>query len=148
MIRPSHQLRLISRPVTAANATIEMNRKTRPKPANRLIDPRSVVGARQQLPGLPAVVERRVEPLQVLVQVVLIVFSMPVTALPCTQRRTRLSAAAPAPRAMAARPRGSSRPRSWRVMAPSIRALMTRGIAISAPSTAIAATTMTVSWRR
>ncbi len=48
--RPSHQLSEISRPVTAANVMIEMKMNTSPKPANRLIEERSVVARESSWP--------------------------------------------------------------------------------------------------
>jgi len=50
VISPSHQLSEISRPTTAANVMIEMNRNTSPKPANRLIEERSVVARESSWP--------------------------------------------------------------------------------------------------
>src|ERR1700728_1855417 len=70
------------------------------------------------------------------------------TALPCTHRLIRFAVAAPAPRPIAAMPRGSSWARSWCATAPSITDLMSSGITISAPSATMDAAIIPMSWKR
>ena len=148
MIRPSHQFSLISRAVTAANVMMLMNRNTMPNPANRRMDDRSVVARDSSWPDCHSSWKAGSSRCRCSYRSSLIVFSMPATALPWTQRRIRFSTAAPAPRPIAASPSGISRARSWCAMAPSMTALVSRGIAISAPSAQIAAAIIAISWKR
>ena len=148
VIRPSHQFSRMSSTVTPKNITMLVIRKTIPNPANRRMDDRSVVARDSSWPDCHSSWNAGSSRCRCAYMSSLIVFSMSATALPCTQRRIRLSMADATPRAIAAMPRGSSRPRSWCAMAPSITALTSSGIATSAPSAARAATIIAISWKR
>jgi hypothetical protein len=73
---------------------------------------------------------------------------MPATELPRIQRRHRFIAETAAPSAIAATPSGSSASRWWWAIGPSMTALTSRGITISADAAAIAPTSMVISWKR
>ena len=148
VISPSHQLSVMSRQVTAVKVKTEMIRNTTPKPANRLIDPRSVVARDSSCPDCHSSWKAGSSRCRCRYMSSLIVFSMSATAFPCTQRRMRLSVADAAPRPTASSPMGSSRLRSWCAMASSMTALARSGMVISAASTATAAAIIPASWRR
>ena len=148
VIRPSHQFRWMSSAVTPKNITMLVIRKTIPNPANRRMDDRSVVARDSSWPDCHSSWNAGSSRCRCAYRSSLIVFSMSATALPCTQRRIRLSMADATPRAIAAMPRGISRLRSWCAMAPSITDLTSSGIATSAPSAARAATIIAISWKR
>ena len=148
VIRPSHQFRWMSSTVTPKNITMLVIRKTIPNPANRRMDDRSVVARDSSWPDCHSSWNAGSSRSRCAYRSSLIVFSMSATALPCTQRRIRLSMADATPRAIAAMPNGISRSRSWCAMAPSITTLTSSGIATSAPSAARAATIIAISWKR
>ena len=74
--------------------------------------------------------------------------SMPVTALACTHRLMRFSAAWAVPSAIAASPSGSSSCRSACAIGPSITALISSGIVISAAIEPSAAASISTSCQR
>ena len=148
VISPSHQLRLISRPVTAVNVMMEMNRNTMPKPANRLIDPRSVVARDSSWPDCHSSWNAGSSRCRCAYRsslIVLLHVGDRVALDPAADQAERGGRGA---EPIASRPSGSSRPRSWWAMAPSMTALVTSGMAMSAASTTRAAAIMTMSWLR
>ena len=74
--------------------------------------------------------------------------SMPVTALACTHRLIRFSAAWAVPSPIAASPSGSSSRRSECAIGPSITALVSSGITISEPTDPIASVSIRASCQR
>lgn len=92
--------------------------------------------------------ESGLQGLQVGVQVVADVFSMRATALPWIQRRANPIAEIAAPRPIAAAPSGSRAARWWWATGPSMTALTSTGMTISAVAGRSAVTSMKLSWNR
>jgi hypothetical protein len=131
VIRPSHQFIRMRITVTVANVNTLVSRNTVPKPANLLIADRSVVARDSNCPDCQPSWNAGSRRCKCSYRSSRISFSMPATALPWIQRRTRFTTAIAAPSPIAAAPRGISPARWWCVIGPSIAALTIRGITIS-----------------
>ena len=121
-----------------------VTRKIRPKPANLRIEDRSVVARDRSWPDCQSSWKDACSRCRWAYRSSLIDFSMFETAPAWIQRRIMFSSPSDAPRPTAARDSGISRLLSWCAIAPSMTALVSSGMTISAVTAPNAAANITI----